>query len=218
MSELDKNYILKLRSEVTILLEAQSLEAVLSFVKRMGPNPEDSFMKKMYKRNIFTNALSWAVPTEECLDAISAFVQSDTIIEVGCGAGFWASLLSLKGVSIIPTDPFLSHGSNGENNFTAVEELSAEQAIEKYQDANVLMILWPSYNDDFAVNALRNFTGNKIVFIGEGQGGCTADDDFYDELSENWEDCNGISLPNWEGIHDYCSFYQRNKSGEEKVD
>ena len=124
----------------------------------------------------------------------------------------------MKGVSIIPTDPFLSHGSNGENNFTAVEELSAEQAIEKYQDANVLMILWPSFNDDFAVNALRNFTGNKLVFIGEGQGGCTADYAFYDELSENWENCNHICLPNWEGIHDYCSFYQRNKSDEEKVD
>lgn len=68
-----------------------------------------------------------------------------------------------------------------------------------------------------AVDALRRFAGDTLIYVGEGPGGCTATLRFWHELGydEDWNPLNGwlhacdVSLPQWPGMHDYLGLYLR---------
>jgi len=59
-----------------------------------------------------------------------------------------------------------------------------------------------------ASDTLRQFRGDTLIYIGEGEGGCTADDMFFDRLDE-WKHIETIDIPQWDGIYDRLSVYQR---------
>ena len=77
------------------------------------------------------------------------------------------------------------------------------------------MMVWPPYDDPFAYKSLSAFRGNKLIFIGEGAGGCTGDDDFFNLLCSQWQEVTNIGpedwegIPNWHGIHDRLHLYSR---------
>jgi hypothetical protein len=49
--------------------------------------------------------------------------------------------------------------------------------------------------------------GRTLAFIGEGEGGCTADDEFF-RLLETGEEVESIPLPQWDGLHDHLTIYR----------
>lgn len=71
------------------------------------------------------------------------------------------------------------------------------------------MLCWPSYDDPMGFNTLSTFTGNKLIYIGEGDGGCTGDDKFHDLLREEWKEVKEIDIRQWIGIHDAMFFFER---------
>jgi hypothetical protein len=62
---------------------------------------------------------------------------------------------------------------------------------------------------DMAYKALKAYTGNKLVYIGENGGGCTADDAFFALLEEKWEEIDEHQPVQWSGIHDWITVYER---------
>ena len=190
------------------LLRNGEIMQVLDIIEEVGPVTGASGFNEMLRRSMFTSTLAWAVPNLECLIAITEFVNGDNVLEVGCGSGLWAGLISATAVIITATDPFLTHGFDPNKTFVDVERIDAATAIAKYSNHEVLMLIWPPYNSPLAIDTLRSFTGDRLIFIGESEGGCTADDAFYEELSENW-DMKTISIPTWDGIYDRCYLCRR---------
>lgn len=77
----------------------------------------------------------------------------------------------------------------------------------------VLFLCWPPYDQDMGVTALRAFTGDSLVFIGEGSGGCTGDDDLFAVLDEQWNlraECE--THVSWDAIHDGLSYWTRRRA------
>ena len=190
------------------LLRNGEIKQVLDIIEEVGPVTGAQDFTEMLRRRMFTSTLAWAVPNQECLTAIGEFVNEDRVLEVGCGSGLWAGLLSAMGVRITATDPFLTHEFDPNKTFVDVERIDGATAIAKYSDHEVLMLIWPPYDSSLAIDTLRSFTGDRMIFIGEGEGGCTADDAFHEELSKNW-DMETISIPNWYGIYDSCYLCRR---------
>ena len=56
---------------------------------------------------------------------------------------------------------------------------------------------------------LKNFQGEKLIFIGEDRGGNTANDAFYDLLEEQWTKVKHVFIPIWVGWFDYVQMYER---------
>lgn len=48
-----------------------------------------------------------------------------------------------------------------------------------------------------------------MLLIGEGNGGCNADDELFQRLADEWEEIGDFSIPQWPGIHDYIALYRR---------
>ena len=57
----------------------------------------DLLLASSQEREKYTANISWAIPSDEAISAISIFVGNETIIEIGAGLGYWAKLLQDKG-------------------------------------------------------------------------------------------------------------------------
>jgi hypothetical protein len=74
------------------------------------------------------------------------------------------------------------------------------------------MLCWPPYADGMAQQALARYEGARVIYIGEGEGGCTGDDVFHAALAEQWKLAASYEIPQWDGLHDDVRVYVRRAS------
>ena len=166
-----------------------------------------------YMRSIyFRPRYSWSVPTKKAIAEIKAFVGNDTVLEIGAGLGLWAKLMQDAGINVTATDS-PKKSDKGEylqgEQFTGVEQIDHIDALDRYHDKKILFLCWPPYDTSLAYESVEYFTGDKVIFIGEGSGGCTGCFNFYNSLDENWTKVKEIEIPQWDGIHDRMTFWAR---------
>ena len=126
------------------------------------------------------------------------------VLEIMAGTGWLAQGLQRCGLPIIATDIFKSkyrYVTEGSQLVFAVEKLSAIDAITDYgENCDALLVSWPYMENDLVKALLMtNWPSSKpILYVGEGYGGCTADDEFHDRFVEK----KVIDIPQWSGLHD----------------
>lgn len=158
----------------------------------------------------------------ETIDGLSKHLQGKKCLEICSGSGLLANELQMKGIDVIPTD-IANEKDNGyyllrTEPYTKIEQIDGLSAIEKF-DADVLIMSWPPFDDPIAANALEKFIdknpNGEIIYIGESEGGCTADNRFFEliyehELTENHLNINYEPTP-FAFLHDNIySFSKKN--------
>ena len=200
------------KQQVRTSINDGDFEKTLSILNTAS-NKDDCFEYNMAKRKLFTSAFSWATPTPTSVNSIVSFANGDTILEVGAGSGLWSATINLHPTNptCIATDDFSSHYKyNSSDTFTSVEKSDAISSIDKYTNANVLMIVWPPNDSNMSFDALSNFKGDKLIYIGCTAGGCTGTDDFYTLLKTNWKLKEVVPLKNWCFMDAKCFLFTRN--------
>lgn len=166
---------------------------------------------------------AFSVPTDEALDAIATV---GPVVEIGAGTGYWAALLRARGVDVLAYD--LAPPGDPKNHWYANARPFAPVLHGDHRDAarhpyRALMLSWPPYGSSFAYRALRAYEeagGRHLVYIGEGPSGCCADDQFFARLGQEtwfdeaaqsspWVETQTVNLPQWSGINDYLTIYER---------
>ena len=138
------------------------------------------------------------------------------IIEIGAGTGYWAHMLrSRYGINILAYDKRpLSRTKNGYHKdakpWTGV--LRGRPIKAKKYPGRALMLCWPPWASPMAAEALKAYTGNTVIYIGEGWGGCTGDREFHRLLDEQFELKADVDIPRWDCIHDWLNIYTRKGS------
>jgi hypothetical protein len=152
---------------------------------------------------------AFGVPSRAALDAIA---QHAPIVELGAGTGYWAYLLQNRGVDIVAYD--LAPPGQADNAYkfdprtwTEVRSGGVE-VLDQFAD-RALFLCWPGYRDTFADDALAAFRGKVLIYVGEGAGGHTANDAFFDRLRRDWVPGGQVAIPQWSGVHDALSIYYR---------
>jgi hypothetical protein len=77
-----------------------------------------------------------------------------------------------------------------------------------------LFLCWPPISR-LAEKCLRAYHaagGSTVAYVGEGGGGCTADDRFFGLLESHWETVEEIAIPQWWGLHDWLWIYRRKEN------
>ena len=186
--------------------QASTAEEVAMVIASLNLREEFSF-----RRLIFCKNYSWAIPTPNAIDRlVEFFAGKGMILSVGAGRGLWERILEDRGLRVIATDAFKSHGvETGGRMFTEVFNMDHLTAIDSFPAATTLMLCWPSYNEDFACEALGHFRGDFIIYIGEEEYGCTATCSFFHLLDKEWNLTESIEILNWKGIHDTIKIYER---------
>lgn len=158
----------------------------------------------LLKRVDFVKTYSWAIPNDE---AIAYLVSVSPIIEIGAGSGYWAYLIQQAGGKILPFDINPYKNNWCEAKWTEVALGSADTVIE--YPTHTLFLCWPPYKEPLAYDALVNYSGNRVIYIGEGWHGATASDEFHQLLNKEWEEELEIEIPQFSGIHDSLISYVR---------
>ena len=182
---------------------------------------------KMYLE-IFRKHFSYTIPDENLIKEMAKFIRKDKVLELGSGKGLHSYLLSLENIDIVATDSYTWNTPKFGYNFMKIEKFDYLDAINKYNDRSVLVMIWPplyqkieeyeKYNEEhekkviesnYSPDALRKFKGNKLIYIGEERTGCTACDEFFDILEEDWELVKKIQVNNIYGFDDSVYFYKK---------
>jgi hypothetical protein len=166
---------------------------------------------------------AWAIPDQA---AIELLVRHSPIVEIGAGRGYWASLVQAAGGDVVCYDENPPDSST-ENIwcppdgiktvfqtvakidtlvFTKIREGGPEKVLE-HQD-RTLFLCWPPMST-MAHEAVTNYTGDTVIYVGEGDGGCTADDAFFEHMREHFERTEDHDIPFWEGMNDYLSVFTK---------
>jgi len=178
------------------------------------------------RRGDYCRRYTWAIPTREDVTWMVGQIAGRAVVEIGAGTGYWAWLLQQSGVHVRAYDK-APPGRVGSRNYyhsprsdeheilddAGVQHFPVKQGGVYYAglwpDA-VLYLSWPPYSEAMAAEALAAYTGDFLIYCGEGQGGCTADDDFYDALDSDWDLVStSEGHAQWWGIHDTLESYRR---------
>ena len=160
----------------------------------------------------------WTIVYDDWIKELALWIGNRTCLEIIAGAGWIAKALSAHGIDIVATDDYSwEKGSHNNHNILrkyqySIEELEASEAVEKYQDIDILICSWPYMDNEFT-NACKYWQGKPIVYIGEGESGCTADDEFFQGFEED-ESAPEIQLMCWPGLHDHIQIGTWEKGGD----
>lgn len=168
--------------------------------------------QEMMERGMFAFvSWRWVIP-------FAKWIGTRKVLEVMSGAGWLAKALREQGINLVATDTrkwernLPMYGGNKWNIVSPIEKLSANNAIKKYgKEIDIMIISWP-YMDSSAYHAIRTLYAINpkalVVYIGEGERGCTADRQFHDHFCIS---CNEIDegflkaanlYQSWPGIYD----------------
>lgn len=151
-------------------------------------------------------AYSWAVPTGEVIRILAR----QPIVEIGAGTGYWAKLIAEAGGDVVAYDPDPHRNAYVDGEHFPVRK-GGTRWVAQHAD-RALFLCWPPYDDGVAALALRTYRkagGKKLFYVGEWRYGCTANNQFFDELEKYWICNECLSIPNWDGIHDKFNVYER---------
>ena len=149
-------------------------------------------MDRYTLRSDFIKTIGFTLISKDWIKPLSQWIGNRKCLEVMAGTGSLSFALQQQGVDIIATDNFSWEGNSNwndnENYWTEIEHIDAIEAVKKYgKDIDIIIMSWP-YMDDTAyriLKSMREVNSNCVmIYIGEGMGGCTADDEFFENIQE----------------------------------
>lgn len=189
----------------TILADARvelDADGTMSF-PRMYDNPSVFSL-----RDELVRKYSWAIPSAE---AVAAIVERGPVVELGAGTGYWAMMVAAAGGDVIAFDR--APAGVADNHFTGSDRWFdvrvGDESVAADFPERTLLLCWPPYDDPFAYDALSVYRGSTVAYVGEGFGGCTADDRFHGLLEAKFDCVSEVRIPRWYGIHDTLTFWER---------
>lgn len=173
-----------------------------------------SLSKEIFKgsdwRSYFIKVQGFPLLSEDWVKPLAKWIGDRPCLEIMCGNGYLSYALSKYGCNIKATDNY-SWNKEFEKmgSIYPVENLDCIAAIEKYgKNVKFIICSWP-YMDSNAYRSLMKMREInpkcRMIYIGEEFGGCTANNDFFNNIEEcyvkGFEDAVG-NYRRWQSIHD----------------
>lgn len=160
----------------------------------------------------FRREISWHIPSDSLIDLLKSY---SPIVSVGSGLAYTEKMVLEKGGEIVATDLYpdkTNKWCTGEFNRMGIDKKSSSEAVKAYPDRNVFMA-WPPYDNPMAFETVKAMeVGRFLIYIGEGYGGCTGDDNLFHYLDSHFEEKEtGARVTSWEMVHDRVRVYKKIK-------
>lgn len=162
-------------------------------------------------RDQLAKTYTWSIISPADVSWLVGQLAGRPVVEVGAGTGYWAWQLEQAGVDVAAYDP---HPAGEDNKFCTAGPyttvLQDDAGAVKHHPDRALLMVWPPYGGEHARHALSLYEGDLLIYAGEGHGGCTADDGFYELLEAEWDEVSiAPQHVTWWGIHCRLAAYVR---------
>ena len=180
----------------------EQMQALIRDVDRQGP-------QRMLIRDAFIERFGFAIPHPEAILEIAAI---GPLVEVAAGSGALAAALAHAGADIVASDGALTHVYEAPFTvgrwFPVDAPADAAETIAAHPDRTVVLS-WPD-GDDWPVRALDAMTpGQRLVHIGEEEGGCCGGWLFHETLARDFVEERILDSFRFAGLHDGASVYRK---------
>ncbi len=134
------------------------------------------------------------------------------LIEVVKGTGYWVKILSKQGADILAFDNYswTTLGEAYKNSRSWFDVKQADESIITTYSDRALLLCWPPRGFYFSSNALKNYQGKTVIYVGEtpDQPGlkffdtierqpAKANRTFFELLRSKFHRIKTVSIPNW---------------------
>lgn len=155
-------------------------------------------------RRVFVDVFAYAVPNAAAIETV---VAHSPIIEIGAGSGYWARLVMEAGgtVAACDVDPPPAKWAP----VVEMDGIAFLDALADVHEDAALLLCWPPPCSEMADRALRAYDGETVVYVGEGRGGCTADEAFHERLHGEFELVETVAIPTYMGMRDRLEVWER---------
>jgi hypothetical protein len=176
----------------------------------LGYNPSELSIS-FYAKEYYNSLGMYGFVSHRWVKPFAEWIGNRKVLEVMAGAGHLSYALKQYGVDVIATDNNSWANERGWEPVTEVMEADSVEAINLWGDKiDILLMSWP-YMDDTAYRTIKQLNevnpNALIVYIGEGNGGCTASEEFFDHFNQINDDKKfniaEALFQRWPGIHDY---------------
>lgn len=181
-------------------------EPAMYAAKRGGPS---GLGEIVVTRDGLCMTFAWSIPSPGDMAWMREVLGGRGVVEAGAGGGYWAWQMRQAGIDVAAYEPLEVPGNKyARREWTAL--LCDGHDAPRHHPDRALFLCWPSYGDPWAARALSCYRGDMLVYCGEGEGGCCADDEFFRLLGAEWEEAgtSPAHVSFW-GIHCYLTAYRR---------
>lgn len=161
-----------------------------------------------------TGQYAWTVTDPPTVDFVAEHLGPDAFDPLA-GSGYWAYLLGQRGISVLASDltpPAEGSGNiyhKGTGTWVPVRRADAVDACREWGLGRALLLSWPPYDEPTGAAVLTAYLGDRVVYIGEGEGGCCGTDGMFDLFDREWVEVASHRPVQWYGLHDWVTVYER---------
>ncbi|NCD11240.1 MAG: hypothetical protein EOL93_01705 [Epsilonproteobacteria bacterium] len=129
--------------------------------------------------------VSFPILTNETIWLLSHFLHDKHCVDLGCGTGYLAANLVHNGVYCDAVDD-KSNNYGFAQEYIKINKMPMLDVDLSVYDAIILS--WPCYQSNMAECIARIIQpGQYLIYLGEGYGGCCADDGFFEYIDNQYE-------------------------------
>jgi hypothetical protein len=164
-------------------------------------------------RHALCGTYSWSICAPGDIAWVKGILAGRGVVETGAGTGYWAWQMEQAGISVAAYDPNEPATDNHFAKRSWSTVLRDDHSAAKHHPDRALFLCWPSYAEPWAAQALSCYSGDLLIYAGEGERGCTADDEFFRLRDAEWDEIeNAPAHVSYWGIHCYLTAYRRKAS------
>lgn len=143
-------------------------------------------------REVYVQHYGFVAINEDLIKDLNDVIGTHKVLEVGAGTGFLAKKLQECGINLIAVDSSVEDMTQNNNeygfrkSYTDILEVDAVKYLrENIGNFETVLMVWPPYDDKFAEEIFKEMrTGQRLIYIGESNGGCTANKKFFNLLDK----------------------------------
>lgn len=169
-------------------------------------------------RDMYVKNVAFPILTKEMLDKLVSFIKplQLPVLDVCAGKGFFAKQLSYSNIHVRAIDNQSStyHGGKHTPKHFNVEIKDSLGCLNR-TGHEIILMSWPDYDKDFAFKIAKEMRSDQfLIYQGEGEGGCVANDSFFEYIDSSFTPVYDIGEFNREhsqffGINDFWYILQK---------
>lgn len=173
-------------------------------------------------KETFRHTYAFAIPNIEALETIKRY-SPNGVVEIGAGNGYWAHLLGQIGVDVRAIDknliplgrnPYWRAGRPPEQmKLWAPMTAGDASDVARVEPERTLLMVWPPMGDSLGEEALRNFKGDTVCYVGDWRNS-TGDKIMHNMLRLLWQYVEAVRIPTFFGFQDQLVVFTRRPQNE----
>lgn len=163
------------------------------------------------RRNAFIKDFGFVYLTKECAQALTEFLMSMRCLDVGSGTGWLSHLLAERGVETVAADKGGDAFAQHRMSKVWKRDFEGDAVTLLPGEFDAVILTWPHVSSGLASRVVDTMKqGQVLVYQGEGSGGCTAEEAFFDVIENTalWEPLETVTRQlnevhvQFDGLHD----------------